>query len=368
MVPPRFFDAKFGEKRAVRSAVTTAEALARDADVVVVTAGSPPRYERLTPHLVIYRLWDLYLPDPVNYGIAPGILPSLLRIIRTEQPDAYLINKHMFSTSLAAPFLRLLGKRVIVQTDTFPGINWFPRNRLVNLVMRLYAWTVGLLVLKSAHHVVLLHEGLVPVAKRLGLPYQVIHNGVDLQAFDAFRPAPDLPKRRGEIFIGYVGRLESVKGYDDFVAAAEVVVGTHPNVTVFLVGNTDGQESFVAAHQSERIRFLGHRSDVPAVLKHFDIFVIPSYSEGLPNALMEAMAAGCACVASEVGGMTILLGGGIGCFIRPGDRAALASELERLIGDPTTRRRLGSAARLKIEADFDLQRESQKLLALLVRP
>jgi len=366
LVAPRFFDAKFGEKRAVMSAYKTAHALAKQVDVVVVTAGPPPRYERITPHLAIYRLWDLYLPDPVNYGIVPGLFTALPRIVKNERPDAFLVNKHMFFTSLAAPLLRLMGKRVVIQTDTFVGINWFSRNPFVSLVMRLYAWTIGLLVLKSAHLVVLLHEGLIPVARRLRLPYTVIHNGVDLAQFHQAQPAPDLVKRPGEIFVCYVGRLESAKGYDDLLAVAEKLAPKYRNTKFFFVGHTAGSESIAKKNASEQIVFTGHRPDIAAVLKQMDIFVLPSYSEGLPNALMEAMAAGCASLASRVGGSTVLIEEGkSGLFFWPGNRGELEEQLVRLIKNPTLRRRLGVAAAERIAADFNLGRESLKLLGLL---
>lgn len=366
LVAPRFFDAVHGERRAVMSAYKTALALSRHVPVVVVAAGPPPRYEKVNDRLTIYRLLDLYLPDPVNYGITPGIFTSLPQIIRKEKPDAFLVNKHMFFTSFAAPFLRLMGKRVVIQTDTFVGINWFPRNPLLWPLAALYAYTFGLLVLKSAHRVVLLHEGLIPVAKRLRLPYTVIHNGVDLDTFHKAKPATDINKKQGEVFVCYVGRLESVKGYDDLLAVAAEMGEAHRYVKFFFVGNTEGKEAVVKRYASDQIIFTGHRTDIPSVLKRMDIFVLPSYSEGLPNALMEAMAVGVTPLSTRVGGATVLIEEGEnGLFCTPGDRTDLQEKLTTLIEDPNLRRKLGAAAAGRIAADFDLRKESQKLLAVL---
>jgi len=366
LVAPRFYDAKFGEKRAVFSAYKTAHELAKHVDVVVVTAGTPPRYEKVSDRLTIYRLWDLYLPDPVNLGIVPGIFTALPSIIRRERPDMFLVNKHMFVTSLAAPLLKLMGKRVIIQTDTFVGINWFSRNPFVSLVMRLYAWTIGLLVLKSADRVVLLHEGLIPVARRLKLPYVVIHNGVDLAKFRKEKPAPDIKKKSGEVFVCFVGRLESAKGYDDLLAAAVSLAPAHPNVKFFFIGNTEGNESIVRKYTSDRIIFTGHRADIAAVLKRMDIFVLPSYTEGLPNALMEAMAAGLAPLSSRVGGAKVLIEERKnGLFFAPGDREELQEKLTRLIQDKALRRRLGIRAKETITHSFNLNKEIMRLLKVL---
>jgi glycosyltransferase involved in cell wall biosynthesis len=71
------------------------------------------------------------------------------------------------------------------------------------------------------------------------------------------------------------------------------------------------------------VTFTGLRKDIPAVLGETDIFVLPSYSEGLSNALMEAMSSGCACIASDVGGNAYLIQNGVSGFLfPPGDQAA----------------------------------------------
>lgn len=366
IIAPRFFDKVYGEKRAMMSAYKTALSLSQHMQVVVVTAGPLPRYERVSKNLTVYRLWDWFLPDPVNYGVVPGIFSSLVQILRTEKPDAILINKHMFFTSLAAPFLRLMGKRVIIQTDTFPGINWFPRNPIVKFIMQCYAWTIGMIVLKSAHKVVLLHEGLEPVAKWLGLPFITVHNGVDLIKFERAEKAKDIVKQPDEIAICYVGRLETVKGYDDLLQVASSMIQDNKNIKFYFVGSTEGKEDVVRQYSSKQIIFTGHRQDIPSVLKNMDIFVLPSYSEGLPNALMEAMAAGCACIASNVGGVKVLLSNQTGLLFRPGDQPALSSYITRLVNDSDFRQSLGKLSKARVEKDFNLNQESHKLTKILL--
>jgi glycosyltransferase involved in cell wall biosynthesis len=235
-------------------------------------------------------------------------------------------------------------------TDTYPGINWFPRNRLVAAVMWLYARVVGIPLLRCVDKVVLLHEGLTKVAHRYRLDFEVIHNGVDLEVADAAKPAPDLAKQPGEIWIGYVGRLESVKGYDYLLEAVEALKHKHPRVKTLFVGASLPR----GLASSDRVRFLGFRQDVYAVLKHCDIFCLPSLSEGLPNSLMEAMASGCACVASNVGGVVYLLEQAKnGLLVAPGDLDGLRDALEQLIEDANLRRSLAKEARRTIEERFN---------------
>jgi glycosyltransferase involved in cell wall biosynthesis len=273
----------------------------------------------------------------------------------------------MFHTSLASPFLKLLGKKVVVMTDTFPGISWFSRSRLVNAVMWVYARTLGMLVLKTADRVLLLHEGLAPTAERFGIENaRVHHNGVDLELFRDAKPSADVERGDDEVVITYVGRLESVKGYDLLLEIAAEVLERHEKARFLFVGDIAGRAALVRRHEQARLQFLGHRTDVPSLLLASDVFVLASYSEGLPNALMEAMAAGCACVSTSVGGVPWLLeNGDAGIVVSPGDRTALKEAIEKLIGDPDLRARLGARAREVIAERYDLRRLSRELLSIL---
>ena len=141
----------------------------------------------------IYRFRDFFLPDPVNFGVIPFLFPRLLSVIRGERPTHFLVYKYMFYTSLSVYLLKLMRKRVVVVTDTFPGVSWFSRSRFVNLVMWVYSRTIGLGVLRLADRVVLLHEGLVETARRLGLRRIQVHpNGVDMRLFESVTQPADV--------------------------------------------------------------------------------------------------------------------------------------------------------------------------------
>ncbi|MGH3041767.1 MAG: glycosyltransferase, partial [Gaiellaceae bacterium] len=104
---------------------------------------------------------------------------------------------------------------------------------------------------------------------------------------------------------------------------------------------------------AHRVHLLGFRSDVPDILAAADIYAMPSLSEGLPLALVEAMSAGKAIVASNVGGIPeVMTQGRDGVMVPAGDHKALGAELERLVARPELRRSLGSAAREHARAHF----------------
>jgi glycosyltransferase involved in cell wall biosynthesis len=111
-----------------------------------------------------------------------------------------------------------------------------------------------------------------------------------------------------------------------------------------------------------RCHFEPSTSDVAAWLRAIDIFVLPSLSEALSNALMEAMACGCAVVASEVGGNPELVSdGATGLLFRAGDAAELADRLEHLIVDQSLRTRVGAAASDSVRQRFSIEASVRKM-------
>lgn len=363
LIAPYFFE----QHRWMISAYKAANYLSKKIDVVVLTTGRPS-FELINSHLRIYRCRDWFLPDPINYSVVPGIFFRLRKIIKLERPDVFMINKHMFFTSLAAIHLRIFGYRPLVMVDTFPGINWRPRSGTVYWFMKIYAWTVGMLVLKSASQVILLHKGLVDVANKLKLPWTIIHNGVDFSSFksadrQSIEAFPE--KKSNNLFITYIGRLESVKGYDVLLEVAQKICKKRNYVHFIFVGYIGNKHSFVKLHSSEQIHFLGHRNDIPKILTQADIHVLPSLSEGLPNSLMEAMAAGVACVASSVGGVLSLIEDNKhGLLVRPDNAQELENAVLKLIDNSALRNYLGQNAKKRIELEFNWERIADDYLKL----
>lgn len=324
--------------------------------VVVVCMGPKTGVEVVGPSLTIYRKKDFFLPDPWNYGIALGFSGLVRRTIRAEKPDIIVINKLLFWTSLVAIPLALSGRRPIVLTDTFVGMTWWPRGILPRIGAAIYAWTLGWLILLCARRIVLFHPQSESLLRRLGIVHktQVIPTGID--------PAPFGPPARSSdrVTMTYVGRLESVKGVEDFLSAATAVRRDFPQTKVQVVGWYKEGHPLVERYH-DQVTFTGLRHDIPGILRTTDIFVLPSYSEGLSNALIEAMASGCACVASDVGGNRFLIQNGVSGLLFPaGDREALRAHLRRLIEDPAKRRALGEAARHRIEEIFDWRKVGEQ--------
>lgn len=317
--------------------------------------------EHISDTLTIHRIPDIFLPDPWNYGIAFGFSGQALRLAREIKPDIIVVNKVLFWSSIAVLRLRLSGYRVLLLTDALVGMTWWPRGKLSQVCAAIYAWTLGWLILKSATRVIFFFPQPEGILKRLGIKAKssVIPTGIDPSSY-APSPSPSprlLREQRGEgSTVTYIGRLESVKGVDDFVKAGLLAKKDHPELRIRVVGWAKPDHPLVEAHKHE-IEFTGLRHDITTVLAETDIFVLPSYAEGLSNALMEAMASGCACIASDVGGNKFLLQNGVSGFLFPvGDYEALASHIRRLAEDGSKRKSLGEQAKKRIDDVFSWEK------------
>jgi glycosyltransferase involved in cell wall biosynthesis len=156
-----------------------------------------------------------------------------------------------------------------------------------------------------------------------------------------------------------VGNLYPVKGQRHLVDALAILAERHAGVHVAIAGRGDMQASLCERARelgvADRLHLLGLRGDVGAVLGAADVFVLPSLSEGLPLALLEAMFAGCPIVASDVGEIGATLARGeAGVLVPPGDAAALAVALDGLLSDRDRARELGERAARRAAAEYDL--------------
>lgn len=189
---------------------------------------------------------------------------------------------------------------------------------------------------------------------------EVIHNGISLRAGD---PAPvrrELGVKEGELLVLAVGNLEVHKGH--LLLLEALARNAHLPWRLAIAGGRGGPErprleAFAREHGlAERVHVLSHRDDVPDLQAAADVFAMPSLFEGLPLALLEAMGAGNAIVASDTGGISEAVTHEThGLLVPPGDVDALAAALGRLLASPELRRELGEQARLRGRREFGVE-------------
>lgn len=188
-----------------------------------------------------------------------------------------------------------------------------------------------------------------------------IPNGVRYERPERVTLRDELRLGPGDRLAVSVGNLYPVKGHQFAIEAVALLARKHPTLHLAIAGRGQLAEG-LAAHASERgvgarVHLLGLRTDIPAILAAADLFVLPSLSEASPLALLEAMFAGCPIVASDVGEISTALGHGeAGVLVEPGDVAALAAALDRLLSDSRSAHELGSRASDRARAEHGLSR------------
>lgn len=175
-------------------------------------------------------------------------------------------------------------------------------------------------------------------------------------------------KKYGQQKILFLGRLCKEKGIEELLAVMPGLKEKYPSLHLYLGGNWQDKElEEMIKSYHDYITWLGWVSgeEKKEYLAECDIFVLPSYFEGQPVSVLEAMAAACAVVASGTGGIPQMVREGeTGILIEPRDKASLQSGLEKLLGDSQLCRQLGERARQKVEMEFSAESNINRLLSI----
>ena len=270
-------------------------------------------------------------PVKMRGSLDPAAVASFAHIILREKID--IVNAHGskdgWSAGIAA---RLLGRKVIRSRHVANPIRAHFFGRLV------YGPLCDVIVTTSESIKRVMAERGVSPGKIISIP-----TGVDTGRF-----TPDLEKGRlraevgvgdGVLLVGMVAVMRGDKGPDVFIRAAEIVASSLPDAVFVMAG--DGwmlgklEEMVSASPFRERIRLLGYRRDIPAILADLDVFCLPSLiPEGVPQAILQAHAMKCPVIASDIGGVNeVAIDGRTALCVPPGDADALARAIMKLIED-----------------------------------
>lgn len=280
------------------------------------------------------------------------LMPRLFRIFRRQR--VHLVQTHHLAPLIySAAAARLAGAELIhVDHDRF---SYTPDRRRK---LRIFAPLCSRIVVigQDLRDFFVNEVGLAP--SRLS----VIHNGVDVRRFSpeirATRAALGLP---GEVrLIGHVGRLDPAKDHATLLRAFARVLTVHLRVHLVIVGDgllrRELHDLAATLGISSHVHFLGLRSDVADLLPHFDAFALSSVNEGLPLALLEAMACARPITSTAVGDIPSVIRDGVtGLTFPPGDFNALAETLIALIERSDWATSLGQSARRLVQTSFSLQ-------------
>jgi L-malate glycosyltransferase len=289
-----------------------------------------------------------------------GGVYQLLRLswhLRERKYD--IVHTHdLWSNLMGVPAARLAGVPAIVSSRRDLGhLDWYEGKRR-NWLRRI----------QNLSHVILTNSGsirdaLISDDDFASEKLRVIHNGIDVEKFRRHAEHEGLfPQAGAGKLIVLVGNMHSeVKGHSCLIASVPAVIAEFPLTRFVLVGDGELRKKFEqeveALGVSESFIFLGRRDDVPEILASCDIAVLPSLAEGLPNAVLEYMAAGLPCIVSSVGGNAELVEDGItGLLVPAQDSAALAMAILNLLRNSGLAQQIARNGREFIERNFSFER------------
>lgn len=295
-------------------------------------------------------------------------LGSLIRLMREFKPD--IVHTHLAKAgTLGRIAARIAGVPVVIHTyhgTVFRGYFGSLRSRLFLDIERAIARvTTRLIAITAGQRRDLIALGIGSEAKVVEIPL-----GLELAPFI---DAPSRAKARtvlsltlDEPVVAIVARLVPIKDVALFLRALAQISSS---ATGLIVGDGEERASLEAQAAAlgiaSRCRFLGWRRDVRSIYAAADVVVLTSRNEGSPVSIIEAMAAGRAVVCTDVGGVADVVTPGVsGVLVTYGDADALAAAIDRLLGDPELRERLGAEARRAVYPRYDVSRLVTDIAAL----
>lgn len=309
-------------------------------------------------------------------------LLAIRRVIRRERPD--VVHTHTAKAGALGRIAALTVRprpRLIVHTfhgHVLSGYFASRTERIFARVERFLARRTDVLVAVSEE----VRDDLLRLGIGRGDQLRVVPLGFDLDRFQ-------LPHEKGErarqsvrsalgltnddCLVTIVARLVSIKRIDVFLEAAAIVSKRRDRVRFCVVGDGELADALKgsAAGKSlgDRLIWTGFRDDMPSVYAASDIVVLCSDNEGTPVSLIEALASGVAVVGTRVGGVpSVVTDRATGLLVPPGDPAALAEAVLRLVDDGALRARLGSAGRKDVVSRFALARLVEDVMNIYTRP
>jgi glycosyltransferase involved in cell wall biosynthesis len=325
----------------------------------------------LPPSVDVKYLAALRRPlAPAHDGVA---LAQLLDVMRDLRPQ--IVHTHMAKAGTLGRLAAAIYNRTAGRGDRAGVVHTYHGH----VLDRYFSPTTTRLFLGAERAVARITDRIVAISPRIktelleqyrvGRPgqYRVIPLGFDLAGLAAIdddaraRARATLEIPAGTAVVTTVGRLTAIKQQQLFLEAALQIASAYPALVFLIAGDGDLRAELEASAATlglaDRVRFLGWRRDLETIYGATDVFLLTSRNEGTPVALIESMAAGCAGVSTDVGGVAdVLESDAVGLLAPDGDAPALARCVTALLGDADRRRRMGQAGRALVVSRYGLDR------------
>jgi glycosyltransferase involved in cell wall biosynthesis len=306
----------------------------------------------------------------VNCFATPGVVSMMTACRRIalycRREGIALLHCHLPLTGVIGRVAGLLAGIPVVYSEHSKQEGYHPLTRLASRLT--WRWQKDVVAISEAVKKSIEHN--------LGarIPIRVVLNGVDTRRFTR-DPATGLDVRRkigipdGAPVVGTVAVFRTPKRLDHWVDAARRVHRQLPDAHFIVVGDgplmTEIREAARAAELTSAIHFAGLREDVRPWLSAMDVFMMTSEVEGLPLALLEAMAMECAAAATAVGGIPeVISDATVGVCVAPGEIHALSDRVAELLQCPEARQTMAKAGRQTVEQRFSIVRMTREIEAI----
>ncbi len=318
----------------------------------------------------------------INLSNVRSVL-QLARLIRQERYD--IVHVH---TPIAAALGRMAAKLAGTPNIVYTAHGYYFHDEMKPWAYRLFYQMEKWLSRRFTDYLLLQsrEDFELSLANRFQRPDRIVHinNGVDIH--HTFHPAAiqseeaddlraELGIRAGEVVVSFIGRLVREKGIFELMEAHQMLKQEFPFLKLMIIGDCWASERDQMSYHrlksmlnDSQIIATGYRTDIARLLAVSDVFVLPSYREGLPRSIIEAMAMGKPIVATNIRGCREeVVDGYNGFLVEKENTRELAEKLRVLISDPSLRETFGRRSREIVERSFDERTVLQKQIDLFTR-
>lgn len=299
-----------------------------------------------------------------RFSFDPALLTEAARAARKF--NAQVIQTHGYKASVIGPFLRRM--------TGLPWVAFMHGNTAENFKVRCY-FMLESLIARRADRIITVSDAMRVQLLKVGFPSEytvTVHNAIEHSLYAA--PLPGLTREQFSIdndsfLLGLIGRFSPEKDPLNLLAAFKMIANKREKIRIILVGEGQEEHSLRAYCRENnfgnKVIFAGYRSDIASFYPLFDLLVISSWSEGLPNVALEAMAASVPVVATSVGGIPeVVIHGQTGLLVPAKNPQALAEAILELVDDPIRRRVFAEAGEVRVKQEFDAGSRSGRMQSI----
>lgn len=341
-------------------------------EVTIVQPSSNPKLTRKTsPEVVDGNVEIVYFPSRFLRNIYYTLpyfhreFKTLYTLVSKLKCEIIQSCNYMYLTSIVPIFVgKRYGIPIILTEQVLPGYSWFYGDAFIDTVAKLYTYGLGKWIINSYDRIVLITKRVSEEMAKFGVPRKKIvwiPNGVDLKDFSSdvgsSKLQDELSIKQDDKVLLFVGRLAKVKRLEILIALTKLLQQEGFRVKTVIVGDGPSREYYekLAKSFKANVIFTGWvpRQQLYSYYRMASVFVLPSLSEGLPTALLEASAAGKPCVASNVGGAPdIIVHGKTGYLVKRLDIHSYLHYVKILLGDEGLSKRIGKNAAEYVDENF----------------